>query len=101
MTCRYSNYEQSLCGTTKVSYVVDNTNGWILVKCDESWQAADASQYYIFRKNDDNIYMASLPTDVTAGPGEGRFIAYLDRNVFSTPEAPSDNTPHSASDVVS
>ena len=91
VTSRYSHYEQGLSSTTKVSYVVDNTNGWILVKCDDSATASDASQYYVVRKNDDNIYMASLPSDVTAGPGEGRFIAYLDRNVFANPEAPSDN----------
>jgi rhamnogalacturonan endolyase len=101
-TSRYSHYEQGLGSTTIITPTVDNTNGIIVVKCDDSSNPADATQYYILRRNDNNIYMASLPTDVhgAGAPGEGRFIAYLSKSVF-TPEAPSDNTPHTASDTVS
>ena len=92
VTSRYSHYEQGLTSASTISYTVDNTNGWILVTCDDSAAASGAViQYYAVRKNDNNIYLASLPIDVNNGPGEGRYIAYLDRNVFSNPEAPSDN----------
>jgi rhamnogalacturonan endolyase len=100
-TSRYSHYEQGLGSTTIITPTVDNANGIIVIKCDDSSNVADATQYYIARRNDNNIYLASLPTDVTQGPGEGRFIAYLSRSVFTHPEAPSDNAPHSASDTVS
>src|SRR5688500_15492152 len=91
VTSRYSHYEQGLGSSTVISYTVDDTNGWILVKCDDSIASDDSAiQYYAVRRNDDNIYMASLPTNVNGGPGEGRFIAYLSRSVFTNPEAPSD-----------
>ncbi len=91
VTSRYSHYEQGLGSSTIVSYTVNNVNNWILVTCDDSSESSGAViQYYAVRRNDDNIYMASLPIDVNNGPGEGRFIAYLNRSVFTTPEAPSD-----------
>ena len=109
-TGRYSHYEQGLGNDTQITTVVNNTAGWIMVKCVDTAFAADgvtvipdpgsATQYYLVRRNDNNLYMASLPNDVTQGPGEGRFIAYMSRSVFPNPELPSDNAPHSASDVV-
>jgi rhamnogalacturonan endolyase len=93
VTSRYSHYEQGLGSTTTITYAVDSANGWIVVKCDDSVASAgSAIQYYAVRRNDNNIYLASLPTDVHGGPGEGRFIAYLDKNVFINREAPSDNS---------
>ncbi|MGN6367724.1 MAG: rhamnogalacturonan lyase B N-terminal domain-containing protein [Phycisphaerae bacterium] len=84
LTSRYSHYEQGLGSTTKITYTVDNANGWILVTCDDSNEASGGViQYYAVRRNDDNLYMASLPTDVNNGPGEGRFIAYLSKSVFT------------------
>jgi len=89
---RYSHYEQGFGSIATVTYTVDNVNGWILVTCDDSAETSGAViQYYAVRKNDNNIYMASLPLDVNNGPGEGRFIGYLSRTVFANPEAPSDN----------
>src|SRR4051812_3579804 len=91
-TSRYSHYEQGLGSGSTISYTVDNSSGWILVTCDDSAAASGAViQYYAVRRNDNNIYMASLPIDVTNGPGEGRFLAYLSTSVFPNPEAPSDN----------
>lgn len=90
-TSRYSHYEQGLGSATKITYTVDNTNGWILITCDDSAETSGGViQYYAVRKNDDNLYMASLPTDVNNGPGEGRFIAYLSRSVFTNIEPYSD-----------
>jgi rhamnogalacturonan endolyase len=92
VTSRYSHYEQGLGSSTTITYAVDSTNGWIVVKCDDSVASTgSAIQYYVVRRNDNNIYLASLPTDVHGGPGEGRFIAYLDEDVFTNREAPSDN----------
>ncbi|HUO10000.1 MAG TPA: rhamnogalacturonan lyase B N-terminal domain-containing protein [Phycisphaerae bacterium] len=91
LTSRYSHYEQGLGSITNISYTVDNTNGWILITCNDSAEASGGViQYYAVRKNDDNIYMASLPTDVNNGPGEGRFIAYLSKSVFTNIEPYSD-----------
>lgn len=90
-TGRYSHYEQGLGSSSAVTATVDPNGQWILVTADDSANSASATQYYAVRKGDDTIYMASLPTDVTAGPGEGRYIAYLNRSVFTNPEAPSDN----------
>ncbi|HSV15249.1 MAG TPA: rhamnogalacturonan lyase B N-terminal domain-containing protein, partial [Tepidisphaeraceae bacterium] len=93
-TSRYSHYEQGLGSIATVTTTTGGTTGsrWILVTCDDSAETSGGViQYYAVRENDNNLYMASLPTDVTNGPGEGRFIAYLNRSVFTTPEAPSDN----------
>ena len=109
---RYSHYEQGLGSDTQITTVVNTAAGWIMVKCLDTTLAADgvtvipdpasATQYYLVRRNDNNLYMASLPNDVygAGSPGEGRFIAYLSRSVFATPEIGSDNAPHSASDTV-
>ncbi len=99
VTSRYSHYEQGLGSITTITNSIvnnNNANDYILVKCDDSAEASGAViQYYAVRRNDNNIYMASLPIDVTNGPGEGRFIGYLSRTVFPNPEAPSDNNGNS------
>jgi rhamnogalacturonan endolyase len=90
-TSRYSHYEQGLGSIANISYTVDNTNNWILVTCDDSAETSGGViQYYAVRKGDNNIYVASLPTDVNNGPGEGRFLAYLSKSVFTNIEEPSD-----------
>lgn len=92
VTSRYSHYEQGLSSSTQVTASVDPAGQWILITADDSIASqSSAIQYYAVRRGDDTLYLASLPTNVFAGPGEGRFIAYLNRNVFSNPEAPSDN----------
>ncbi|GIW76662.1 MAG: hypothetical protein KatS3mg104_1725 [Phycisphaerae bacterium] len=92
VTNRYSHYQQGLSSSTGVTATVDPAGQWILITADDSIASqSSAIQYYAVRRGDDTLYLASLPTNVFAGPGEGRFIAYLNRNVFSNPEAPSDN----------
>ncbi len=81
---RYSHYEQGLSSLTDISYTIGGDNEWILVTCDDSTYGV--IQYYAVRNGDNNLYMAS---DVNAG-GEGRFIAYLSRDVFTNIEEPSD-----------
>src|SRR5699024_7818369 len=91
---RYSHYEQGLGSIADVSTATGGSAGsrWILVSCDASAETSGAvMQYYAERENDNNIYMASLPIDGNNGPGEGRFIAYLNRTVLPNPEAPSYN----------
>jgi rhamnogalacturonan endolyase len=93
-TSRHSHYEQGLGSTSQITYSTANVNGTdvIVVKCDDSAATSGAViHYYVVRRNDNNIYMASLPIDVNNGPGEGRYIAYLSTSVFPNPEAPSDN----------
>src|SRR4051812_39088051 len=87
---RYSHYEQGLGSITTFTATVNSTAGWIVIKCDDSAETSGGViQYYIARKNDNNIYMASLPTDVNNGPGEGRYLAYLSKSVFTNIEQPS------------
>ncbi len=84
-TSRYSHYEQGLSDTTVVSAAVDPAGNWIKITCADSANGPSGGMihYYVARKGENNIYMASLPTDVNASPGEGRFIAYLSRGVFT------------------
>jgi rhamnogalacturonan endolyase len=83
-TSRYSHYEQGLSSTTDITYSIGGRGSWIIVTCDDS--SNGVVQYYAVRKDDNNLYMAS---NVTAG-GEGRFLAYLSRDVFTNIEEPSD-----------
>jgi rhamnogalacturonan endolyase len=93
-TSRYSHYEQGLSSSAVISATTDPAGNWIKITCDDSVGGPSGGMihYYVARKGDNNIYMASLPTDTAASPGEGRFIAYLSRNVFTNPEAPSDTS---------
>lgn len=83
-TSRYSHYESGLSSQTDVSYQIGGNDEWILVTADDS--SFGVVQYYAVRNGDNNLYMAS---DVSAGV-QGRFLAYLDRSVFSNIEEPSD-----------
>jgi rhamnogalacturonan endolyase len=85
-TSRYSHYEQGLSSVTAVTAATDAAGNWIKITCDDSNTAAGGSgiiHYYLAKKGENNVYMASLPSDVNASPGEGRFIAYLSRGVFT------------------
>ncbi|MGN6727752.1 MAG: rhamnogalacturonan lyase B N-terminal domain-containing protein, partial [Tepidisphaeraceae bacterium] len=89
-TSRYSHYEQGQSTGTIVSATVDPNGQWIKITCDDSAAASGGViQYYVAKKGENNIYMASLPTDVNNGPGEGRYIAYMNRSVFTNIEDPS------------
>jgi len=99
-TSRYSHYEQGLSSITAVSAATDPAGNWIKVTCDDSNTAGGGSgiiHYYLAKKGENNIYMASLPIDVNVGPGEGRFIAYLSKNAFTNLglEEPSNILPSS------
>jgi rhamnogalacturonan endolyase len=96
-TSRYSHYEQGLGGSTTITTQTGGAVGsrWALVTCVDPGYV---TQYYALRESDPNLYFASLPADAA---GEGRFIAYLERGVFSNPELPSDNRSHGSGDVVS
>ncbi|MBU6310106.1 MAG: hypothetical protein KJS77_10215, partial [Planctomycetes bacterium] len=90
-TSRYSHYEQGLGSGTIITTATGGTTGsrWILVTCDDTAAGGTGVvQYYAVRENDTNLYLSSYVPNPTS---EGRFIAYLSRSVFSTPEAPSDN----------
>jgi rhamnogalacturonan endolyase len=85
-TSRYSHYEQGLSSITAISAATDSAGNWIKITCDDSNTAGGGSgiiHYYLAKKGEDNLYMASLPSDVNASPGEGRFIAYLSKGVFT------------------
>ena len=87
----YSHYEVGLTAAATISYTVNQTDGWILVTGDASADSNGGAviQYYAVRRNDNNIYMASYVLD--SGLGEGRFIAYLDKTIFTNRETASDN----------
>ncbi|MGC4030961.1 MAG: rhamnogalacturonan lyase B N-terminal domain-containing protein [Tepidisphaeraceae bacterium] len=100
VTSRYSHYEQGLSSASIITATVDPsaTPQWIMVTVDDSANTSmPVIHNYIAKRGEANIYMTSLPIDVNVGPGEGRYIAYLDRNIFSNPEAPSDNAGNTGS----
>ena len=89
-TSRYSHYEQGLSSTTTITTATGGTAGsrWILVTCDDVAAGTGVVQYYATRENDPNLYLASyVPTPTV----EGRFIAYLEKSIFTNREDPSDN----------
>ncbi|MCA9235832.1 MAG: hypothetical protein KDA44_10195 [Planctomycetales bacterium] len=86
-TSRYSHYEQGLGSGTTITYTIGASNSYILVKCDDS--ANGIIQYYGVRNGDNNIYMASDVDGAVNTAGEGRFLAYLSRGVFTNIEEPS------------
>jgi len=92
-TARYSHCEQGLSAGTIITTAVGGSPGsrWIVVSCDGTVTGTGSAavvQYYAVRENDNNLYMASyVPNPST----EGRFIAYLQRSIFTGREAPSDN----------
>ncbi|MGI9176651.1 MAG: rhamnogalacturonan lyase B N-terminal domain-containing protein [Pirellulales bacterium] len=90
-TSRYSHYEQGLSSNTIIVTATGGTAGsrWILVSCDDTAAGGTGVvQYYAVRENDTNLYLSSYVPNPSS---EGRFIAYLERSVFTNPEAPSDN----------
>ena len=90
-TSRYSHYEQGLGSGTIITTATGGTTGsrWILVTCDDTAAGGTGVvQYYAARENDTNLYLSSYVPNPSS---EGRFITYLSRSVFTSPEAPSDN----------
>jgi rhamnogalacturonan endolyase len=87
---RYSHYEQGLSSTAIISATIDPsaTPQWIKITCDDS-VVSGVIHYYVAKRNDPNIYMASNITDLSLGPGEGRYIAYMNKSVFTNIEQPS------------
>ena len=83
-TSRYSHYEQGLSSSSNISYTIGQNNDWVLVTADDSTYGV--IQYYAVHEGDNNLYMATY----VEGGGEGRFLAYLNRNVFTNIEQPSD-----------
>lgn len=91
-TSRYSHYEQGLGSGTIITTATGGTAGsrWILVACDDTAAGGTGVvQYYAARENDTNLYLASYVPNPTV---EGRFIAYLEKSIFTNREEPSDNT---------
>lgn len=90
-TSRYSHYEQGLGSTAVITTATGGPAGsrWLLVACDDTAAGGTGVvQYYAVRENDTNLYLSSYVPNPAV---EGRFIAYLSRSVFTSPEAPSDN----------
>jgi rhamnogalacturonan endolyase len=96
-TSRYSHYESGLSSATVVTHTVDPNNNWILISCDDTGATGvGVIQYYIARKNFNNIYMATeVPGPNSPSPGEMRFITYTNHSVLVNAPAPSNNTGNS------
>ena len=90
LTQRYSHYESGLSSTaTTVSFQVNNTLGWILVTATDS--SLGVTQFYMARQGFNNLYMATYTASATPpAPGEMRFIAYMNRSIFTNFPAASD-----------
>jgi rhamnogalacturonan endolyase len=91
-THRYSHYEEGLGGaSTSVTSKRDEANG--LIEITVTNPSLGVTQYYIAKKGDDAIYMATYAGNAKApAPGEMRFITYLNKEVFTKPPIYSDIT---------
>lgn len=83
-TNRYSHINSGL-GSVTTTTQVDNTNGWIKITC----TAGSLTQYYIVRRNYNDIVMATYASALPA-VGELRFITYLDRSKLTSVNPVSD-----------
>lgn len=88
-THRYSHYEEGLGGSsTSVTSKKDEVNGVIEITVTNP--GLGVTQYYIAKKGDDAIYMATYAGNAKPpAPGEMRFITYLNSEVFT--KAPIDS----------
>jgi rhamnogalacturonan endolyase len=89
-TSRYSHYESGLSSTAVVSATEDPSGNWIVISCDDTGSAGvGVIQYYMARKGDDNVYMATYAPSTL---GEMRFLMYLNWNIFTNHPPQSDTS---------
>jgi rhamnogalacturonan endolyase len=84
---RYSHYASGLSGGSKITAEKDPGDNWIKISIDD--EKIGVTQYYIARRGESNIYMATYAEKLPP-PGEMRFITYLNRDVFTHLPSPSD-----------
>jgi rhamnogalacturonan endolyase len=94
---RYSHFESGLFDNAQVTATVDPspTPQWIKITADDSEATAGTSstgviQYYLARRNDPNIYMATYAPVMKVS--STRYIAYLDRTKFPNVPDESDSS---------
>lgn len=86
-TQRHSHYASGLSGSSKITAEQDPGGQWIKIAIDDG--KIGVTHYYIARKGESNIYMATY-AEKSPPPGEMRFITYLNRDIFTHLPQPSD-----------
>jgi rhamnogalacturonan endolyase len=104
-TSRYSHFESGLSNPdntvsppfigTQISATVDPAGNWIKITCDDTTAtvgtgATGVIHYYMARKNDPVIYMATYAPEMLVS--STRFITYLDWNKFPNHPQESDTS---------
>lgn len=91
-TARYSHFESGLSSGTAMSATVDPSGNWIKITCDDTIAAGKTGviQYYIAKKNDPVIYMATYAPEMLVS--STRFITYLDWTKFPNHPIESDTS---------
>lgn len=89
---RYSHFESGLSTGTVMSATIDPAGNWIKIAADDTIAAGKTGviQYYIAKKNDPTIYMATYAPEMLVS--STRFITYLDWNRFPNHPNPSDTS---------
>jgi rhamnogalacturonan endolyase len=94
-TSRYAHFESGLSSLTNMTADVDPAGNWIKITCDDTTATTGSTgvtgviQYYIARKNDPVIYMATYAPEMLVS--STRFITYLDRTKMPNVPDESDN----------
>ena len=86
---RYSHYASGLDGDSKITADQDPAGHWAKITIEDD--RIGLTHYYLARRGEAAIYMADFAM-ACPPPGEMRFIAYLDRAVFTHVPAASDNS---------
>jgi rhamnogalacturonan endolyase len=94
-TSRYSHFESGLSAGTVMSAAVDPGGNWVRISCDDTTATVGAGatgviHYYMARKNDPVIYMATYAPEMLVS--STRFITYLDWAKFPNHPQESDTS---------
>jgi len=88
-THRNSHYASGLSKSSKFAAEQDPHGDWVKISVED--EGLGVTQYYIAKKGEANIYMATYAENLPS-PGEMRYIVYLDRTVLTNVPKPSDNS---------
>ncbi len=87
-THRNSHYASGLSGDSKITAEKDPAGQWVKITIDD--EKLGCTHYYMAHAGDSTIYMATY-AEKCPPPGEMRYMAYLNRDVFTHVPEPSDN----------
>ena len=88
-TNRNSHYASGLSKSSKFNTEQDPSGEWVKITVED--EGLGVTQYYIAKKGDPTIYLATYAEKLPS-PGEMRYMFYLNREVLTNVPKPSDNS---------